>query len=122
MAKLSLILCLLVPAGCASIRQSAQAISAENVANIETMRAISKDCLSLWPYQSGFVTGALGDALPKETLDAIAELDQIAAKTEPNDYELGLFLGTKIRISGKLMQTAAEKYLPELTEFITILF
>ena len=116
---------LLLVAGCPSLRQAAIDISTENVKNAETIKTVSMNCLSVWPIQSGFIKGALGsriNELPNEAVQAIDELDRLSALPEQSDYELGLFLGLKVRLLSSVVRVAIEKYVPDVSEYLTIVF
>lgn len=118
-----MVVCLLT--GCSPIRQMAIDVSTENVKNAETMREVSLNCLSVWPIQSGFIKGALGyriNELPNEALEAIDELDRLAELPEQSDYELGLFLGLKVRLLSSVVQVALEKYAPDVVELLPLVF
>ena len=125
--KTVLLVCLsfLILSGCSPIRQVAIDLSVENVKNAEAMREVSINCLSVWPIQSGFIKGALGNRineLPKEAIEAIDELDRLAELTEQTDYELGLFLGMKVRLLSSVVRVALEKYAPDLVEYLRLAF
>ena len=120
-----LISIVLLCAGCSPIGQVAIDISVENVKNAEAMREASVNCLSVWQIQSGFIKGALGNRineLPKEAFEAIEELDRLAELPEQTDYQLGLFLGTKVRLLSSVVRVAFEKYAPDLIEYLTLAF
>ncbi|KKN78868.1 hypothetical protein LCGC14_0346400 [marine sediment metagenome] len=120
-----LLVAFLLSSGCATIRKSAIDLSIENVKNAETIREVSTNCLSVWPIQSGFIKGALGsriNELPNEVTDAIIELDRLAELPEQSDYELGLFLGLKVRLLGSVSQKAIEKYAPNIIEYMQLAF
>jgi len=111
--------------GCVMTRQCAIDISKENIKNAETIKEVSSNCLSVWEIQSGFIKGALGNRineLPKEAIEAIDELDRLAALPELSDYELGYFLGLKVRMLNSVIETAIKKYAPELTVFLSRVF
>lgn len=111
--------------GCSGLRSTALELSVENIENAEAVREISSNCISVWPVQSGFIKGVLGDRineLPKETIEAIQELDRLAEQTERTDHELGIFLGTKIRILKFIIQAAIERYVPDVVEILPIIF
>ncbi len=125
--KTVLLVCLslLILSGCSPIRQTAIGISVENVKNAEAMREVSMNCLSVWQIQSGFIKGALGNRineLPNEAVEAIVELDRLAELSEQTDYELGLFLGLKVRLLSSVVSIALEKYAPDLIEYLTLAF
>lgn len=124
----TLLLCLLV-AGCAMIRQSAIDISEEEVENAEAARVVAVNYLSIWPIQSGMIRGALGariEELPVQAVSAMDELDQLAEQmngmSDPNDYDLGLSLGLRIRLLGSVVQEALEIYAPDIINLVPILF
>jgi hypothetical protein len=119
------IILLVLVAGCSPGRQLAIDISIENVKNAETIKEISLNCLSVWPIQSGFIKGALGDRineLPGEAIKAIEELDLLAEQAEQTDYELGLFLGLKVRLLSSVVRIALEKYAPNIGEYLSLVF
>lgn len=120
-----LIIPLLFFAGCALTRQGATEISTENVKNAETIKEVSLNCLSVWPIQSGFIKGALGNRineLPNEAIQAIDELDRLAELPEQTDYELGLFLGLKVRMLSSVVQETLEKYAPDVIDLLPLIF
>ncbi len=120
-----LISIVLLCAGCSPIRQAVIGISTENVKNAEAMRKVSMNCLSVWQIQSGFIKGSLGsriNELPKEAVEAIEELDRLSELSEQTDYELGLFLGLKVRLLSSVVSVTLEKYAPDLVEYLTLAF
>lgn len=124
----ALLLCLLV-AGCAMIRQTAIDISEEEVKNAEAARIVAVNYLSIWPIQSGMIRGALGariEELPVQAVSAMDELDQLAEQmndvSDPNDYDLGLSLGLRVRLLGSVVQEALEIYAPDIINLVPILF
>jgi len=60
--------------------------------------------------------------LPNEVIEAIEELDSLAEKQEQSDYELGYFLGLKVRLWCSVIQVALEKYAPDVTGLIPLVF
>lgn len=120
-----LISLVLLLAGCQQMRKAAIDGSVENVKNAETVREVSQNCLSVWPIQSGFIKGALGyriNELPNEAIEAIEELDRLAELPEQSDYELGMFLGLKVRLLSSVVQVALEKYAPDVVELLPLVF
>lgn len=116
---------ILLAAGCSPMRQAAVDISIEDVKNAETAREVSLNFLSVWPIQSGFIKGALGsriNELPNEALEAIEELDRLAELSEQSDYELGLFLGLKVRLLSSVVQATLEKYAPDVIDLLPLVF
>jgi hypothetical protein len=122
-----LILCFsfMFVAGCGPARQAMIDVSDENIKNAEAMRQVSENCLSVWPIQSGFIKGALGsriEELPAEAIAAIDELDRLAGLPEQTDYELGMFLGLKVRLLSSVVQKAIEKYAPDVGVLLPLVF
>ena len=125
MKSLMVVLALLLVTGCEMTRQTATDISTENIKNTETMKEISQSCISVWLVQSGFIKGALGsriNELPNEATEAIDELDRLAGLPERSDYELGLFLGLKVRLSSSVLRVTLEKYSPNVGEILPLVF
>jgi len=120
MRRLVIVL-MVVLTSCSPIRKVAIDISEENMKNAETMKEVSQNCISVWPIQSGFIKGALGNRineLPKETVEAIEELDRLAQISEPTDYEIGLFLGLKINLMSSTASKFLERYAPGVVQLL----
>jgi hypothetical protein len=125
MRYLTISICFMFVAGCGPARQAMIDVSGENVKNAEMMRQVSENCLSVWPIQSGFIKGALGsriEELPAEAIKAIEELDRLAGLPEQTDYELGMFLGLKVRLLSSVVQKAIEKYAPDVGALLPLVF
>lgn len=123
--KMVLISIVLLCAGCSAMRQAVLDISTEDVKNIETAREVSLKSLSIWTFQSGFIKGTLGNRineLPNEAIQAIDELDRLAELPEQSDYELGLFLGLKVRLLSSVVQIILEKYAPDVVDLLPLVF
>lgn len=123
--QLIIVVVLLVTlAGCQLVRQSAIDISKEEVKNLETCREIAVNYLSIWPMQSGFIRGALGsriDELPTQAVDAMDELDLLAAEAQDqSDYELGLSLGLRVRLLSSIVMQVLKQYAPDVIELLPI--
>lgn len=119
-----LLFCLFI-SGCSTARQAVFDISTEDVKNTETAREVSLNFLSVWPFQSGFIKGALGsriNELPNEAIEAIDELDRLAEIPEQSDYELGLFLGLKVRLLSSVVRATLEKYAPDVIDLLPLVF
>lgn len=125
MKYLIVVTLLLLVAGCSPARQAVINISDENIKNAETIKEVAEKCRSVWLTQSGFIDGAFGNRineLPKEAIEAKDKLDQLAEQTELTDYELGLFLGLKVRLLGSVAQVAIEKYAPGMVDLLPLVF
>lgn len=123
--RILIVIPLLLIASCSPMRQLAINTSIENVKNAEMIREVSQNCLSVWPIQSGFIKGALGNRmneLPNEAIEAIKELDRLAELPEQSDYELGFFLGLKVRMLSSVVQIALEKYAPDVGDYLSLVF
>ena len=121
---LSCIMLLLV-AGCPATRKVIVDISNENIENVKTMQKVASECRSVYLWQAGFIEAALGNRineLPSEDVLALEELKQLAEQTEVSDYELGRFLGLKLRLTGSVVQSILEKYTPGVTELLPLVF
>jgi len=115
---------LIIVTGCQQIRQTAIDISVENAKNAETIKEISLICKEAWLVESGFIDG-LGlreDELPKEVIEAKEQLDLLAEKEELTDYELGLFLGLKVRLLNSVFKATLEKYAPDVIGYLPMIF
>ena len=126
MKKLMIFLVCVVLCGCATLRKSAIDISIEEVENAKATREVAINYLQIWPIQSGFIKGALGhrmDEFPAQAVEAIKELDQLAAN-DPNDmvdYELGLSLGLRVRLLGSVVLEALKTYAPDVLELLPLI-
>ena len=123
------ILSLILLNGCTAMRQATIDISIEEVKNATVAREVASNYLSIWPIQSGFIKGALGsrmDEMPQQAINAIEELDQLAAQCiDPNnclDYDLGLSLGLRVRILTSVVGEALKIYAPDIIDLVPMLF
>lgn len=127
MRKLLLVAVMVLIAGCALTRQTAIDISSEEVENMDAVRVVARNYLSIWPMQSGAIRAALGsriDALPAQAVEAMDELDDLAAVDDPNsytDYQLGASLGLRVRILCDLVVEALKMYAPDVLEVVPLL-
>lgn len=125
MNQIIILTVLLLSAGCSTARQAAIDISVEKAENIKTLREISERCKTDWLVISGFIKGALGsrmNELPNEAIEAIEELDRLAEQELLSDYELGIFLGLKVRLLNSVVQVALEKYAPDVVDLLPLVF
>lgn len=118
---------MLLLSGCGFLRKAAIKVSQEDLENAATARLVAKNCLETWDMKSGFIRKALGTSikkLPQEAVDALKELDTLAAKKddELTDKEVGEFLALKIVFSGSLVKKALKKFAPEIFKLIPVLF
>ena len=121
-----------LPSGCTAVRKAAVDISAEEVENAVSVRTIALNYLAIWPLQSGFIKGSLGpkmDELPVEAVDAINELDKLAAQhgelADPNewqDYDFGLSLGLRVRLLSAVVGKTLELYVPNTLKFVPFVY
>jgi hypothetical protein len=108
-------------ASCASLQTGAIQAGQLDLKNAEATRALAKNLLSTWKLNSGFIRGALGPKLgelPQQAVAAMDELDKLAEKTEPNDFDLGWSLGGRIRMLGAIVQAALKLYAPDVLQYL----
>lgn len=120
-----ILITLLLVAGCATTRQGVLDISTEKVKNAEAMREVAENCRSIGLMQLGFIEAALGNRvkeLPQEDLAAIKRFRILAEKPELSDYELGFFLGLKVRLMSSVVQEILEKYAPDVIDLFPLIF
>lgn len=118
-----LLISLLFIASCATMRQGIVDISNEEAENVKVMREIAEQCVKDWPVVSGFIRGLIRiNELSNDNISALGRMDEIAAQTEPTDYELGEFLGLKAQMIGSVVQIIIEKYAPNAIEFLPLIF
>ena len=117
--------------GCGIFRESAIGISASEVKNNNATRKVAINYLQIWPMQSGFLHGLMQhreDEFPEHIVDAINELDDLAAKLateDPNsmfDYDLGLSLGLRVRMLGAVVEEVFKAYSPDILNIVPLLF
>lgn len=125
MKKVLIITVLAFSLSCTSIRGNLVSLSEQDIKNAETSRVVAKNLLSTWKLNSGFIRGALGDRinqLPVGVVKALDELDLLAEKTGPNDFDLGYSLGLRVRLLGELVANALKLYAPEVLQYLPLTF
>jgi len=125
MKKFFYLIITLLLIGCTSLQKSAIKVSEIDLKNAEASREVAKNLLSTWKLNSGFIRGSLGDAInqfPHEAVKAMDELDKLAEKTDPDDFDLGYSLGARVRLAGEIIVQAIKHYFPRLLEYITLPF
>lgn len=117
--------------GCQSMRNTAIGISESEVKNLYATQIVARNYLKIWPMQSGFIHGLMAHRqgeFPEHVVEAINELDQLAADlaaTDPNeinDYDLGISLGYRVRLIGAVVEETVRAYSPDLLDVIPILY
>jgi uncharacterized protein YceK len=134
---IAILLCLML-VGCASVGPQ---ISKFDLQNYKANKQLALDGMKTWSLNSGFIAG-LGltnpIAFPITTNDqlravinspatvlALADLDAVVKKQgkwSDEDYDLGLFLGTKVRAGSQAAIQFVKDYLPQLMEYAPMLF
>lgn len=125
MKKIFILIIAFILIGCTSLQKSAIKVSEIDLKNAEASRIAGKNLLSTWKLNSGFIRGSLGDGInqfPHEAVKAMDELDKLAEKTEPTDFDIGYSLGARVRLAGELVVQAIKHYFPKLLEYITLPF
>lgn len=110
---------------CSGLRKDLVKLSQSDLKNAEASRVISKNLLSTWPINSGFIRGGLGDRLnqmPGEFIKAMEELDKLSMKTEWSDFELGYSLGLRVRLLGEIITNTLKTYAPEVLKYLPLVF
>lgn len=109
--------------GCATIRD----ISETEIENLVITREIAKNYIEIWPMQSGFIRGAMGDRLNEMPAQAIAALDELDILCEqhpdPNeidDCNLGRSLGLRFRICSAALKEAISQFAPEILRYLIL--
>lgn len=88
---------------------------------VETGREVSEILKDNWLWILGVVRGAINtDQLSAETVKAMEESEQLAKKEELTDYELGYFLGLRIRIINSVSMQVLQQYAPEVFELLPL--
>ena len=119
------VMLLLFVTGCPSMRKAITDISNENIKNVKMMRKVASECRADYLWEAGFVKAVLGNRineLPSEDVQALEELKQLAEQTEVSDYELGRFLGLKLRLAGSVVQAVLERHTPAVAELLPLVF
>ncbi len=118
----------LIVSGCAGMQKMTLDISKQDLKNAETSRQVSKNFLSTWPLNSGYIRGALGPniiQLPLSTVSALNDLDKLATKYaegEITDMDLGGALGIYTRLLSSVVQAALKTYAPDVLKYIPMAF
>uniref|UniRef100_A0A6H1ZCU9 Lipoprotein n=1 Tax=viral metagenome TaxID=1070528 RepID=A0A6H1ZCU9_9ZZZZ len=107
--------------GCSTFRKGLVEMSNQDVKNAEASREAAKNFISTWKLNSGFIRGALGDRItefPAQFIAALDELDTIADKETLVDYDLGYFLGLRVRSLETIVQETLKMYAPDIFDLI----
>lgn len=108
--------------GCGSMRKAGVKVSEEELKNVKAGRKIAANYLQVWPMQSGFIKASLGpriNMLPMQAIDAMRELDELAAKSEHTDEEMGYSLGLRARMLSETVMEVIKIFAPDVISFIT---
>ena len=121
--KMSLVIILVgfILAGCGAMRVGLVEMSKEDVKNAEATREAAHNFISTWNLNSGFIKGALGDRItefPMQFVEAMDELDTVANMEEIVDYDLGYFLGLRVRTLETLIQETLKTYAPDVFDLV----
>jgi hypothetical protein len=123
---------------CASINPQ---ISKWDLANYEANKQLAKDGMKTWSLNSGFIVGlGLTDPIKfpitsagqirailnsPEIALALTDLDEVVKKQgkwSPDDYDLGFFLGTKVRAGSQAAIQFVKDFMPQLMQYAPMLF
>ena len=122
-----LILIILLAAGSLSgclTTKAASRIQEYHAEGVEDARQITRRMLDDWLFRSGVIRGALKprmQELPTQAVKALDDLDILARQNltgELDDYELGLFLGTRMRLLSNIVRDAVETYAPSVLAYV----
>ncbi len=108
---------------CSAIRKDIKLVVDEDVKNYNASIHISKELLKTWRLNSGFIRGSLGDKInqfPVEVKRAMDELDALAIKPNPDDYDLGYSLGARLRLMGAMITNVLKQYAPDVLKYLPI--
>lgn len=112
---------------CASVREIALELSLEEVENTKVAKQIAINSLETAPYWNGFLRGLLGtrtEELPAHVLEAMDELDQLAAlyecAGEVSAAELGRVLGLRARILCAAVKEVLQMYAPDVVGMLPL--
>ena len=103
------------------MRQGLVEMSKEDVKNAEVVREAARNFISTWNLNSGFIKGALGDRIsefPMQFIEAMDELDTVANMEAIGDYDLGYFLGLRVRTLETLIQETLKAYAPDVFDLV----
>lgn len=118
---IALLLGIVFLAGCGVLRVGLVEMSREDVKNAEATREAARNFISSWNLNSGFIKGALGDRItefPMQFVEAMDELDTVANMEEIVDYDLGYFLGLRVRTLETLIQETLKAYAPDVFDLV----
>jgi predicted small lipoprotein YifL len=118
---IALLLVLFFVLGCGVMRKGLIEMSREDVKNAEASREAARNFISTWNLNSGFIKGALGDRItefPMQFVEAMDELDTVANMEESVDYDLGYFLGLRVRTLETLIQETLKMYAPDIFDLV----
>lgn len=105
--------------GCQTFRQAKVEIVNEDTKNVEMCIEVARKLKETWLFKSALIRAAINIAqLPLETVQAMDQCDELAAKEELTDYELGCFLGSLIRIINSVGMQVLQQYAPEVLELL----
>lgn len=109
--------------GCTMFRD----VSETEIENLVITREIAKNYIEIWPMQSGFIRGALGDRLnemPAQAITAMDELDELCENFgDPNnisDRKLGRSLGLRFRVCSAALKEAISQFAPEILRYLIL--
>lgn len=114
----------LMTSGCANLREEIIKVSESDIKNVAAMEEAAQNLLLTWPFYSGLIKAAFKDKLeelPAITLQAIAQLDEIAKETDLNRETLGYSLGLRVLMAKGIIREALKQYAPDILELLPAL-
>lgn len=105
-------------------RKSLVQLSQEDLATAEMLKEMARNHLSAWPTNSGFIKAALGakiNEIPASAVQAMDELDELAAKKEWTDEELGRTIGLRVHLLVTSVREALDLFAPEILNMLPAL-
>jgi hypothetical protein len=105
-------------------REAAVAWSEVDLENIAAGKEVAYNLLATWPFYSGFIRGALGtriEQFPKELVENMDKLDEMAQQTEWTDQELGYSLGVRVQMASRIVMEILRQYAPEVLPYLPLL-
>lgn len=114
---------LLLLTSCSFVQKEVVEVSRQDVKNAETIREVSKNFLSTWPVNSGFIKGILKgqfDQFPKEMIEAMEELDQLSQKKDLDDFQLGYSLGLRVHVLSDIVKESLKKIAPQILKYLSL--
>lgn len=133
--SLIVLVCGLTLGGCVHVREWSLDLAKSDTKNAQTVRDVSKELMNGWPTWSGMMLGIAKERindLPARALTAWAELDWLTCCNDPSkfppefckecgelvapldDYTLGYYSGTRIRMLFETIIEGFKQYLPDL--------